>query len=104
MRVELTDVFDTLQVYLGGYYVNDFNRFGRTWQVYVQAEGEFRTRAENVGQFRVLNSVGDDVEVALDSFEDGSGETRLSREKAKRARTWTRRRRRSRRSMSRTSR
>ena len=38
MGVALTDVFDTLQVYLGGYYVNDFNRFGRTWQVNVQAD------------------------------------------------------------------
>ena len=40
---------------MGGLFVNYFNRFGRTWQVYVQAEGEFRTRAENVDQFRVLN-------------------------------------------------
>src|SRR5262249_19246597 len=42
MGVALTDVFDTLQAYLGSYYVNDFNRFGRTWQVNVQADAPFR--------------------------------------------------------------
>ena len=52
-RIE--DVYQTLQAFMGGYFVNYFNRFGRTWQVYVQAEGEFRTRAGHVGQFRVLN-------------------------------------------------
>ena len=45
MGVQLTDVFDALQAYLGSYYVNDFNRFGRTWQVNVQAEAPFRTDA-----------------------------------------------------------
>ena len=44
MGVPLTDVFDTLQVYLARFYVNDFNRFGRTWQVNVQADAPFRTR------------------------------------------------------------
>ena len=42
-------------------FINYFNRFGRTWQVYVQAEGEFRTRAENIGQFYVLNAKGESV-------------------------------------------
>src|SRR5687768_6849278 len=46
--VSLNDVFDTLQVYLGSLYVNDFNRFGRTYQVNVQAEPEFRTQAEQI--------------------------------------------------------
>ena len=59
--VAIDSVYQTLQAFMGGYFINYFNRFGRTWQVYVQAEGEFRTRAENVGQFRVLNSAGDDV-------------------------------------------
>jgi outer membrane protein, multidrug efflux system len=45
MGVALTDVFDTLQVYLGGFYVNDFNRFGRTWQVNLQADAAFRADA-----------------------------------------------------------
>ena len=52
--VALEDVYQTLQAFMGGVFINYFNRFGRTWQVYVQAEGEFRTRAENVGQFYVL--------------------------------------------------
>ena len=42
LGIPLSNVFDTLQVYMGGYYVNDFNRFGRTWQVNLQAEKQFR--------------------------------------------------------------
>jgi len=59
--VNLSDVYQTLQAFMGGVMVNYFNRFGRTWQVYVEAEGEFRTQAENVGQFYVLNNTGDMV-------------------------------------------
>ena len=46
MKVELTDVFDTLQAFLGSYYVNDINRFGRTWQVNIQADAPYRINAE----------------------------------------------------------
>ncbi|HEX3443652.1 MAG TPA: efflux RND transporter permease subunit, partial [Chthoniobacterales bacterium] len=53
--VALTDVYNTLQSFLGGSFVNYFNRFGRQWQVYVQADGESRTRADQVGQFYVRN-------------------------------------------------
>ena len=53
--VQLSDVYKTLQTFMGGVLVNYFNRFGRQWQVYVQAEGESRTRAENLGQFYVTN-------------------------------------------------
>jgi HAE1 family hydrophobic/amphiphilic exporter-1 len=56
--VSLGDVYQTLQTFMGGAMVNYFNRFGRVWQVYVQAEGEFRTRPENVGQFYVKNGAG----------------------------------------------
>ena len=59
--VNLSDVYQTLQSFMGGVMVNFFNRFGRVWQVYVQAEGEFRTQAENVGQFYVRNGDGDMV-------------------------------------------
>ncbi|HEV3261666.1 MAG TPA: efflux RND transporter permease subunit, partial [Gemmataceae bacterium] len=59
MGVALTDVFDALQVYLGGYYVNDFNRFGRTWQVNLQADASFRANAETVKQMKVRNADGD---------------------------------------------
>jgi multidrug efflux pump len=61
MNVPLTDVFDTLQVYLGGYYVNDFNRFGRTWQVNVQADSAFRIDADTLKQMKVRNGDGDMV-------------------------------------------
>ena len=59
--VDLGSVYETLQAFMGGVFVNYFNRFGRVWQVYVQAEGEFRTEADNVGQFRVRNSDGQTV-------------------------------------------
>jgi HAE1 family hydrophobic/amphiphilic exporter-1 len=59
--IELSSVYRTLQAFLGGTFVNYFNRFGRVWQVYVQAEGDFRTRAENVGQFYVRNARGESV-------------------------------------------
>src|SRR5262244_2077881 len=59
--VQLSDVYKTLQTFMGGVLVNYFNRFGRQWQVYVQAEGESRTRAENLGQFYVSNDAGQSV-------------------------------------------
>jgi multidrug efflux pump len=59
MGVALTDVFDALQVYVGSYYVNDFNRFGRTWQVNLQADAPFRADAETVRQLKVRNADGD---------------------------------------------
>jgi HAE1 family hydrophobic/amphiphilic exporter-1 len=72
--VEITDVYRTLQTFMGAYFVNYFNRFGRQWQVYVQAEGEYRTQAEQLGQFYVRNSKGETVPLsALTSFEQRSG-------------------------------
>jgi HAE1 family hydrophobic/amphiphilic exporter-1 len=59
--VELNSVYKTLQTFLGGAFVNYFNRFGFVWQVYVQAEGDARTQADNVGRFYVLNSKGESV-------------------------------------------
>jgi multidrug efflux pump len=61
MGVNPRDVFTTLQVYLGSFYVNDFNQFGRTWQVVVQAEGPFRNDAEEVKRLKVRNANGDMV-------------------------------------------
>jgi multidrug efflux pump len=58
MGVEVRDVFSTLQTYLGSLYVNDFNLFGRTWQVVVQAESGFRDQVEDVKRLRVRNSRG----------------------------------------------
>ncbi|MGA8405958.1 MAG: multidrug efflux RND transporter permease subunit [Candidatus Acidiferrales bacterium] len=59
--VNIGDVYETMQTFMGGYLVNYFNRFGRQWQVYVEAEGDYRTRAENVGQFYVNNASGGSV-------------------------------------------
>jgi HAE1 family hydrophobic/amphiphilic exporter-1 len=57
-NVQLRDVSQTLQAFMGGALVNYFNRFGRQWQVWVQAEGEYRTRVEDLGQFYVTNAGG----------------------------------------------
>jgi HAE1 family hydrophobic/amphiphilic exporter-1 len=59
--VALNDVYRTIQAFMGGYFINYFNRFGRQWQVYVEAEGQDRTEAENVGQFYVRNNRGENV-------------------------------------------
>ncbi len=64
LEVPVENVFQTLQVYLGGLYVNDFNRFGKTWRVYVQAEGSRRTRADDILSLRVLNRTGGSVPLA----------------------------------------
>jgi multidrug efflux pump len=61
--VPLTELFETLQIYLGSAYVNDFTRFGRTFQVIAQADGDFRARAEQIGELRTRNLAGDMVPV-----------------------------------------
>ena len=60
-QVSLSDVYATLQAFMGGYLVNYFNRFGRQWQTYVEAEGESRTNIENIGQFYVQSANGGQV-------------------------------------------
>jgi hydrophobic/amphiphilic exporter-1 (mainly G- bacteria), HAE1 family len=62
--VPVKDVYDTLQAFMGGAFINYFNRFGRQWQVYVQAEGDYRTNAENLGQFYIRNKQGGMVPMA----------------------------------------
>ena len=59
--VELADIYTTMQCFMGGAFVNYYNQFGRQWQVYVQAEGDYRTRIENLGMFYVLNRSGNKV-------------------------------------------
>jgi multidrug efflux pump len=59
--IPLTDVFDTLQVYLGSLYANDFNRFGRTYQVNVQAESSYRMQPEQIGRLQTRNARGEMV-------------------------------------------
>ncbi|MCQ2999016.1 efflux RND transporter permease subunit [Pseudomonas syringae] len=62
--VAISDIFDTLQVYLGSLYANDFNRFGRTYQVNVQAEQQFRQDADQIGQLKVRNNLGEMIPLA----------------------------------------
>jgi hydrophobic/amphiphilic exporter-1 (mainly G- bacteria), HAE1 family len=62
--VPLKDLYETIQAFMGGAFINYFNRFGLQWQVYVQAEGDYRTKAENVGQFYVKNVNGEMVPLA----------------------------------------
>ncbi|MGP8199962.1 MAG: efflux RND transporter permease subunit, partial [Limisphaerales bacterium] len=72
--VDLADLYKTLQTFMGGYFVNYFNRFGRQWQVYVEAEDAYRTRAENLGLFYVRNHNGESIPMsALTSTKSISG-------------------------------
>ena len=72
--VALTDVYNTIQAYMGGLFVNYFNEFGRTWQVYVEAEAPFRANTDNLGQFYVRNNQGEALPLsALAKFETRSG-------------------------------
>jgi len=61
LKVPLQSVFDTLQAFLGSTYVNDFNEFGRTWQVNVQAEGTYRAKPEDITKLQVRNAEGNMV-------------------------------------------
>lgn len=58
LGVSMSDIFSTLQVFLGSFYVNDFNRFGRTWQVHVQLKGDTRTQMEDIQKVKVRNAQG----------------------------------------------
>jgi len=72
--VALTDVYQTIQAFMGGLFINYYNNFGRTWQVYVEAEAPYRSDLTNVGQFYVRNSTGEMVPLtALTRFESRSG-------------------------------
>jgi HAE1 family hydrophobic/amphiphilic exporter-1 len=72
--VALTDVYNTVQAYMGGLFVNYYNDFGRTWQVYVEAEAPYRSTTDDLGQFYVRNGQGQTVPLsALAKFETRSG-------------------------------
>ena len=61
--VSLDELFSTLQVYLGSSYINDFNRFGRTWKVMAQADGQFRDTVEDIANLRTRNDKGEMVPI-----------------------------------------
>jgi HAE1 family hydrophobic/amphiphilic exporter-1 len=72
--VNLTDVYNTIQAYMGGLFVNYYNDFGRTWQVYLEAEARYRSTTNDLGQFYVRNGQGQTVPLsALARFENRSG-------------------------------
>lgn len=74
LGIPLSDVFETLQINLGSSYANDFTRFGRNWQVNLQADSEYRMRTEDIGKLKVRNASGDMVPLAtLISISDVSG-------------------------------
>jgi multidrug efflux pump len=80
LGVALDDVFQAFQVFLGGYYVNDFNQFGRTWQVNLQADARFRCRPEDVKKLKVRNADGQMVPLgALVRVRDASGPELINR-------------------------
>ncbi len=80
MGVALTDVFDTMQINLGSLYVNDFNRFGRTYRVVVQADAPYRSHAEDIAMFKTRNNKGELVPLgSLLRVDDSFGPDRAIR-------------------------
>lgn len=72
--VELSSVYQTIQAFMGGSFINYFNRFGRQWQVYVQAEGQFRTEGKDLAKFYVRGTTGEAVPLgSLTTVQDTSG-------------------------------
>ena len=80
MGVSLTDIYDTMQVNLGSLYVNDFTRFGKTYQVIVQADAPFRADAQSITNLKTRNAAGEMVPLgALMKVEPAFGPTRVTR-------------------------
>src|SRR5262249_20479860 len=78
--VDLGDVYATLGAFMGGAYVNDFNRFGRVWRVYIEAEGKYRQRVDQIGSFYVRNSQNISVPLStLTNIQDPTGTDFVSR-------------------------
>ena len=76
--VDLSEVFETMQINLGSIYVNDFNRFGRTYRVMVQADAPFREQVEDIGQLKVRNAAGEMIPLsALVTVTRSSGPDRV---------------------------
>ena len=80
LGVPVTEIFDTMQIYLGSLYVNDFNKFGRTYSVRVQADAPYRARTEDVGLLKVRSSTGEMVPLsALMNVRPAAGPERAIR-------------------------
>jgi multidrug efflux pump subunit AcrB len=79
-NVAVTDVFQTLQVYLGGFYINDFNYLGRTWHVMAQADAPYRATVEQVALLKTRNAAGQMVPLgAISDLKDIVGPDRIQR-------------------------
>jgi len=80
MNVPLQNIFETLQIYLGSLYVNDFNRFGRTYQVIAQADAQFRDAADDIARLKTRNAAGQMVPLgALLKVSETTGSDRMMR-------------------------
>jgi multidrug efflux pump len=80
LQVPVTDIFDTMQIYLGSLYVNDFNKFGRTYTVRVQADALFRARPDDIGQLKVRSQTGEMIPLsALLKVKTSAGPERAMR-------------------------
>ncbi|MBR0557846.1 efflux RND transporter permease subunit [Ciceribacter sp. L1K23] len=80
LGVAVTDVFETLQIYLGSLYVNDFNAFGRTYSVRVQADAAYRAKAEDIGKLEVRSQSGEMIPLsALLTVDSTTGPERTTR-------------------------
>jgi len=80
LGVAVTDVFETLQIYLGSLYVNDFNAFGRTYSVRIQADANYRSHAEDIGKLKVRSQSGEMIPLsALMKVEQTVGAERAIR-------------------------
>jgi multidrug efflux pump len=80
LGVAVTDVFDTLQIYLGSLYINDFNRFGRTYSVRAQADAPYRGRPDDIGRLEVRSRSGEMIPLsALMKVEPTAGPERVNR-------------------------
>jgi len=80
LKLPLQSVFDTMQAYLGSTYVNDFNKFGRTWQLVVQADSRFRMKPEDIGRLQVRNRDGKMVPLhTIVNVKDALGPQRVDR-------------------------
>jgi hydrophobe/amphiphile efflux-1 (HAE1) family protein len=79
-NVAVTDIFQALQVFLGGLYINDFNYLGRTWRVVAQAESQFRSKVQEVSRFETRNSAGQMVPLgAVMDIQNTTGPDRVQR-------------------------
>ncbi len=73
LGIPVSDVYDSLQTYLGGLYVNDFNRFGRTWKVLMQADSEYRDQASDINRFYVRSAQNQMVPLGHAGYAEGGG-------------------------------